>query len=90
MLSFQIYPIPVVQNLVLEYALPKTQHVKIIIYDILGRKIKELIDGKVCSGEHKITWDKTDNKNQKVAAGVYFCRLETGKTGIIKKVVLLK
>ncbi len=89
-LSFQIYPVPAVRNLTLAYTLPRSQRVKIVIYDALGRKIKELMDAVQEPGSYRMAWDKTTDHNQKSAAGVYFCRLETGESSITRKLVLLK
>ena len=50
--------------------------VKIQVYNFLGERIKALLSEKVEKGEHQVVWDKTDNFNRKVAAGVYIIAID--------------
>ena len=88
--SFQVYPVPSTENLVLTYNLPTRQMVNLTIYDILGRQVKKLKQGLDDAGEHKIIWDGLDDRNRKVSAGVYFCRLASATFRQTKKVIMLK
>ncbi|MDZ7765638.1 MAG: FlgD immunoglobulin-like domain containing protein [Melioribacteraceae bacterium] len=55
-----------------------TSNTTLIVYDILGREIKTLINQQLPSGEHSVTWNGTNNNGQGVSAGVYFYRLIIG------------
>jgi len=88
--SFQVYPVPSTENLILSYNLPIRQVMNLTIYDILGRQVKKLKQGLDDAGEHKIIWNGLDDRNRKVPAGVYFCRLATENFRETKKFIMLK
>ena len=61
------------------------------IYDISGRKIKNLLNGEVREGWHTVSWDGTNSNGLKVASGVYFMRFQTSSNRIItKKLIFLR
>ena len=61
-----------------------------MIYDILGRFTKKIIDKKLNAGFKSIQWDATNDYGKKVSAGVYLYSIEAGKFRQTKKMVLLK
>ena len=65
--------------------MPNTGEVSVIIYDILGRKIKELINTKQQAGRYEVKWDASN-----VASGVYLYQLRTKDYINTKKMILLK
>jgi hypothetical protein len=76
-----VYPNPFNNRTTIKYQLPRASHVKVIIYDILGRNIATLID----AGHHQINWDATD-----YASGLYFSRIQTNDRFDIRKMILMK
>ncbi len=60
------------------------------IYNILGQKIRTLIDQKEPAGNYSVQWDSRDEKGRVVAGGVYFYILNAGDFASSKKMVLLK
>ena len=65
--------------------------VSLVIFDLLGRKVADLIDGPLDQGGHQIEWDGRNGQGDRVATGVYFYRLQaTGKRFLTRKMVLLK
>ncbi len=56
--------------------LAKSDRVKIQIFDVAGRLVRDLADRNFVAGEHSLTWDGVDNAGKQVARGVYFARLE--------------
>ncbi len=64
--------------------------VTLAVYDISGRRVATLVDGRVGPGEHKVVWDGTDASGRAVASGVYFARLESGAARDVAKMILLK
>jgi hypothetical protein len=88
--NFQIYPVPFIENLTLVYSISQRQVVNLTIYDILGRQVKNLHSGLANAGQYRMTWNGRDDRNRKVSAGVYFCRLETEDYRETKKFVMLK
>ena len=87
---YQNYPNPFNPITAIEFDLPKPSHVHIVIYDLLGRHIKTLMDAKQLAGRFQLFWDGTDVSNQPVASGLYFCRMEAGNFVKVIKLELLK
>jgi hypothetical protein len=70
------YPNPFNPSTTLRFELPKDGCVTLKIYDLSGRLVKVLLSGNQTAGAHTAVWDGTDDAGHKVAAGVYFYRLE--------------
>jgi len=86
----QNYPNPFNPSTTIEYILPKAGYIRLVICDLLGREIRTLMDEKQPAGHFQTSWDGTDEHSQTVAAGVYFCVLQSGEWIAVKKLVLLK
>jgi len=69
----------------INFGLPKTGHVELIIYNITGQKVITLIDKQLNAGFHKAIWDA-----DQAASGVYLYRIKAGDFIDTKKMVLLK
>ena len=86
----QNYPNPFNPTTVIEYALPKASEVKIQIYNILGQKVRILVEEHQEPGYKTIHWDGKDDHGNEVGSGVYFCRIVAGDFVKCKKMALLK
>jgi hypothetical protein len=86
----QNYPNPFNPTTEIRFAVPKAQKINLIIYNILGQKVKTLIDDKVEAGYHNVRWNGTNNLGYKVSSGVYLYRLETEQETKVKKMVLVR
>jgi hypothetical protein len=84
------YPNPFNSSTIIEFELPVAAKVAIDIYDIVGRRIKTLVNDQMPSGRHFIRWDGTGEDGETVASGVYFYRLRTGNTDLTKRMSLIK
>ena len=73
---FQNYPNPFNLATRIHYSLPREDHVRIVIYDLLGKKVTTLIDERQQAGYHVITWDGRDSSGQLVSSGIYLYRIE--------------
>jgi len=87
---YQNYPNPFNMDTEVGFALPKSGHVTLDIFDILGRKIRTLVSGSLDAGYHSFRWNSTDDSGTQVSSGLYFYKLQTGETDAIKKMLLLK
>ena len=67
-----------------------SKEVEIIIYDILGRAMKQINPGHLTTGLNKIIWDGTDNSGNQVATGMYIAKLKGGDTVRFKKLLLIR
>ena len=72
---YQNYPNPFNPVTTIRYDLPEQSHVTIVIYDIMGRQVKELVNAAVVSGYYKVVWDGMDSFGKPVAAGMYLCQI---------------
>jgi hypothetical protein len=86
----QNYPNPFNPSTCIEFDLARTSQVKLEIYNILGSKVKTLVNDKLSVGHKSITWDGKDDQGKKVASGIYFYRLKTEEFSLTKRMLLLK
>jgi len=71
----QNYPNPFNPATVIEYALPRASQVKIRIYNILGQRVRDLVDERQEAGYKAISWDGKDDSGNEVGSGIYFYRI---------------
>lgn len=69
----------------IRFDLPEAGTVSLIIYDVMGREITQLVDGFKSAGSYEVTFDGAD-----LSSGVYFAVLETGGKTYTQKLLLLK
>jgi ribulose bisphosphate carboxylase small subunit len=86
----QNYPNPFNPTCVIAYSLPMDCQVKLVIYNILGQRVKVLVDEHQDAGYKSVTWDGKDNQDQGLATGIYFYRIEAGNFVQTKKMLLMK
>jgi hypothetical protein len=86
----QNYPNPFNPVTTINYDLPEQAHVSIMIYDIMGRKVKRLINQAQNAGYKSVIWDATNDLGQPVSAGMYLYRIQTDRFSKTMKMVLLK
>ena len=86
----QNYPNPFNPTTQIKYDLPEEQHVSIAIYDVMGRKIRSLMNNSQAAGYHSIHWDAKNEMGEGVAAGMYIYTIQAGEFRATKKMVLLK
>ena len=84
------YPNPFNPTTTIAFSLPEEGVVKLSVYNIRGQLIKELINGSMPRGFHKVVWDGRDNRNRSVSSGLYFVRVDVGNTSKVKKIMMLK
>ena len=81
----QNYPNPFNPLTIIEYSLPRSGDVSLIIYNLLGEEVARLVDGFQQAGEYNTNWNAAN-----VASGVYFYRLQAGDFVRTRKMVYLK
>jgi hypothetical protein len=82
---YQNYPNPFNPTTTIKYDLPNAGDVSLVIYDLLGRKVKELVNTKQQAGRYEIQFNASN-----LASGVYIYQLITDKFVNAKKMILLK
>jgi hypothetical protein len=86
----QNYPNPFNPETEISYALPTDCHVKLVIHNITGQKVKTIIDEHQTAGYKTSHWNGKNDQGKEVATGVYFYKLQAGDFTQSRKMVLLK
>ena len=66
------------------------EDIELVIYNLLGQRVKTLASGYHAIGEYTVEWDGTDDFGKRQASGVYFYSLISGSSRVTKKMVLAK
>jgi hypothetical protein len=86
----QNYPNPFNPSTTIRFSLPSSGYVTLDVYNILGQKVRTLVDENLTAGYKQIFWDGTNQQGQPVSSGIYFYRLKTDSFSETKKMVLMK
>jgi xylan 1,4-beta-xylosidase len=86
----QNYPNPFNPTTTISYSLGAPAKVSVIIYNVLGEKVKTLVDLYQTSGLHSVLWNATDDRNNQVSSGIYFYQLITNNLRLQKKMMVLR
>ncbi|MGC8653973.1 MAG: FlgD immunoglobulin-like domain containing protein, partial [Candidatus Kryptoniota bacterium] len=82
---FQNYPNPFNPSTTIRYGLPDdVSNVELIIYNILGQKVRTIEQGSQKKGYHEVIWDGRNNNGLSVASGVYFCQARIWQNNTLK------
>ncbi|MFA5012005.1 MAG: T9SS type A sorting domain-containing protein [Ignavibacteria bacterium] len=81
----QNFPNPFNPTTKIKFDVPKASSVKITIFDMLGKEISILVNGKLNAGSYSVDWNAND-----YPSGVYFYRMESGSFSNTKQMILLK
>jgi len=79
------YPNPFNPITAISFALPEASHVQLSIFNIQGRQVDQLINGRRDAGYQDVTWDATN-----LPSGIYFYRIHAGEFTAVRKMVLVK
>ncbi|MCK5617254.1 T9SS type A sorting domain-containing protein, partial [Candidatus Pacearchaeota archaeon] len=86
----QNYPNPFNPKTTIDFSLPQNTNISITIFDILGNQVKTLAKSMIQAGDHSIVWDGTNENNQSVPTGVYFCQMTGNNYKQTIKMLLMK
>ena len=86
----QNYPNPFNPTTQIQYDLPELEFVSIDIYDLMGRRVKSLINNNQDAGYRSVYWNATNDLGQPVSAGMYIYTIQAGEFRQTRKMVLLK
>lgn len=82
---FQNHPNPCNPATTIRYAVPKTGHVQVAVYDIIGNRVVILVDEEKERGSYEVIFNASG-----LAGGVYFYRMQAGDFSDTKRLVLVK
>jgi hypothetical protein len=81
----QNYPNPFNQTTKIRYELTYNQMVTLNVYDLFGKEIKALVNEEKSAGLHEVDFDASG-----IAPGIYIYKLQSGSSGTMKKMIILK
>ncbi len=87
---FQNYPNPFNPTTEIEYDIPRTANISIVIFNTLGQKIRTLVNKRQTPGQYTVVWDGKDDYGRNVASGIYLYQLKTNDFVQTKKMILIK
>ncbi|MCK4256052.1 T9SS type A sorting domain-containing protein, partial [candidate division WOR-3 bacterium] len=83
-------PNPVIDYTVFRFQLPEASPVSIKIYDITGREVNTLYEGKNEKGIYNIRWNCLDTHGSKIPSGVYFAKFDLGRMSFSQRLVVVR
>jgi hypothetical protein len=84
------YPNPFNPETIIEYSLPIRAFVTIEIFNVIGQRVRTLINEPKSPGTYLVEWNGRDDAGNALSTGVYFYRLTAGEVTLTKKMLLLK
>jgi hypothetical protein len=83
-------PNPVVERARFEFALPQPATVRLELFDLNGRLVRTLAEGRYEAGRHQAPWDGTGRNGTRLGTGLFWARLEVGGKAFTKRVTVLR
>ncbi|MBN2412832.1 T9SS type A sorting domain-containing protein [candidate division KSB1 bacterium] len=87
---FPNYPNPFNSETIIGYRITSFSYVELIIFDVLGKEVKTLINKTQPPGEYHVHWNGTNDMGNEIPSGIYFYRLQTENFKQTKKVLLIR
>jgi len=84
-----LVPNPFLGSSTVEFTLGRARDVELGVFDLSGRRVRELHRGPLPEGPHRIEWNGRDDRGRRAAAGIYFVRFETAEQRMEAKLVKL-
>ena len=84
------YPNPFADQTTMDYRLDARGPATLEVFDLLGRRVRVLVDGEQAAGSHTAEWDGRDGAGRSVANGVYLIRLRAGDASATRRVSVLR
>ncbi|HID28910.1 MAG TPA: T9SS type A sorting domain-containing protein, partial [Desulfobacterales bacterium] len=89
-LLHQSYPNPFNSQMVIKYQIPESTGVKLLIFDINGKEVIELVNKRQGRGKYQVVWNGKDRRGGDVASGIYLYQLRAGSFVQTKKALFIK
>lgn len=86
----QNYPNPFNPETMIRFQLPEASEVELVVFDLLGREIRTLLQTTYQAGFHVVRWDGRDDYGNPLPSGIYLYRIKAGSYQAVKKLNLLR
>ena len=83
------FPNPFATTTAIAFNLPRELQVELSVYDLAGRRIRNLLMKRLVAGRHQVVWDGRDDAGRRVAHSIYVLRLEAGELRAHRKLALV-
>ncbi len=83
-------PNPFNPETIISYALPQSEQVKLVIYNVLGQEIRTLVNALQPAGRYRVVWNSKDDFGRSISSGVYFYQITAGEFLDTRKMLILK
>ncbi|MBU1700220.1 MAG: CotH kinase family protein [Candidatus Eisenbacteria bacterium] len=83
-------PDPFKSSTLFRFTIPRDEEARLEIFNVQGRRVASLIDGRMTAGQKTFEWSGRDNHGDKIASGVYFARLTLGLESKTQRLVRLR
>lgn len=83
-------PNPFGREATIRFAVPRPGRVALAVFDVSGRRVRELVEGTLPAGEREVRWDGRDEAGRRTAAGSYLLRLTTPQGSASRRVVYMR
>jgi hypothetical protein len=88
---YRNFPNPFSDHTTVEFEVPERTSVNLAVYDVQGRLVRRLINGRVIEADtYEVEWDGRNDAGARAAKGVYFVRLEAGTQRAVRKLTLVR
>ena len=84
------YPNPFNPITNIHYDIPEVSEVTLEIYNVMGQRVRTLVQGTHEAGRYQIVWNATNDLGQGLSSGMYVYRIQAGDFVSVKKLVLMK
>ncbi|MBP7461115.1 MAG: T9SS type A sorting domain-containing protein [Candidatus Delongbacteria bacterium] len=88
--SCSSYPNPFNLSTRIQYAIPKYGQVQVVVYDLLGRMVRELVKQDQGKGQYEVEWNGCNQNGAPVSSGIYFYRVQWNNRAHSDKLIMLK
>jgi hypothetical protein len=89
------YPNPFNPTTTINYQLPRAAEVELVIFNVLGQQVRELVNGQISPGYYQVTWNGRNDAGRAVSSGIYIYRFRATAAGEtyfeqVRKMILMK
>jgi hypothetical protein len=81
-------PNPFNPSTTIEFELTRTGAARLDVFDVRGRRVRNLVQGALGAGTHSVVWDGRDARGDRAGSGIYFYRLDAEGASVVRKMVL--
>ncbi len=86
----QNYPNPFNPTTTIEFTLPSAGFTNLLIYNVMGQKVRELVSDTMKAGVHAVIWDGRDDSGNPVSSGIYLINLKSGEHTSTGRMLMMK